>query len=77
MDSNPSLNLASFVTTFMEPEVEAIMMENMNKNHIDVECVIHCHLHCLREVDGCVFVAGDREYPGAAELETRCVSIIG
>lgn len=24
----------------MEPEVEAIMMENMNKNHIDVEYVM-------------------------------------
>jgi len=27
MDGNPSLNLASFVTTYMEEEIEKIMME--------------------------------------------------
>ncbi|KAF8574418.1 glutamate decarboxylase, partial [Ramaria rubella] len=37
MDGNPSLNLASFVTTYMEEEIEKIMMENLNKNFIDLE----------------------------------------
>lgn len=37
LDGTPSLNLASFVTTFMEPEVEELMRENLNKNFIDVE----------------------------------------
>lgn len=27
MDGNPSLNLASFVTTYMEEEIEKLMME--------------------------------------------------
>ena len=35
MDCNPSLNLASFVTTWMEPEAEKIIMENLHKNFID------------------------------------------
>ncbi len=35
MDCNPALNLASFVTTWMEPEGQKIMMENMHKNFID------------------------------------------
>lgn len=35
MDCNPSLNLASFVTTWMEPEGQKIMMETMHKNFID------------------------------------------
>jgi len=35
MDANPSLNLASFVTTWMEPEGEKLMQENMRKNFID------------------------------------------
>ncbi|MCK4935035.1 MAG: glutamate decarboxylase [Simkaniaceae bacterium] len=35
MDANPSLNLASFVTTWMEPEAEKLMMENLHKNFID------------------------------------------
>ncbi|GAA5839119.1 hypothetical protein JCM5353_007717 [Sporobolomyces roseus] len=37
MDGNPSLNLASFVTTFMEPEAEKLMVENLSKNMIDHE----------------------------------------
>ncbi|GAA5907708.1 hypothetical protein JCM6882_008953 [Rhodosporidiobolus microsporus] len=37
MDGNPSLNLASFVTTYMEDEAEKLMMENLTKNFIDVE----------------------------------------
>ena len=35
MDCNPALNLASFVTTWMEPEAEKLMMENLHKNFID------------------------------------------
>lgn len=35
MDANASLNLASFVTTWMEPEAEKIIMENLHKNFID------------------------------------------
>lgn len=35
MDANPSLNLASFVTTWMEPEAERLITENLHKNFID------------------------------------------
>ena len=35
MDGNPALNLASFVTTWMEPEAEKLMMETANKNYVD------------------------------------------
>lgn len=35
MDANPSLNLASFVTTWMEPEAEKLITENLHKNFID------------------------------------------
>ena len=35
MDGNPSLNLASFVTTWMEPEANKIIAESINKNFID------------------------------------------
>lgn len=35
LDGNPALNLASFVTTWMEPEAEKLMMESLNKNYID------------------------------------------
>ena len=35
LDGNPALNLASFVTTWMEPEVERLIVESLNKNYVD------------------------------------------
>ncbi|OQE42983.1 hypothetical protein PENCOP_c003G08385 [Penicillium coprophilum] len=37
LDGNPKLNLASFVTTYMEDEIEEIMTESFSKNFIDYE----------------------------------------
>ncbi|KAF3911051.1 hypothetical protein AA313_de0203743 [Arthrobotrys entomopaga] len=54
LDGNPMLNLASFVTTYMEDEAEKLMMEGLSKNFIDYE-----------------------EYPQSAEIQNRCVNMIG
>ena len=54
LDGNARLNLATFVTTWMEPEAEQLMAECSSKNMIDKD-----------------------EYPQTAELEHRCVNIIG
>lgn len=35
LDGNPALNLATFVTTWMEPEAEALIGETLNVNSID------------------------------------------
>lgn len=35
LDGNPAQNLASFNTTWMEPEADKLIMENINKNFID------------------------------------------
>ena len=35
LDGNPALNLASFVTTFMEKEADKLILENVNKNYVD------------------------------------------
>ncbi len=35
LDGNPALNLASFVTTWMEPEAEQLINESMDKNFVD------------------------------------------
>ncbi|KAJ5930213.1 hypothetical protein N7466_005706 [Penicillium verhagenii] len=37
LDGNPKLNLASFVTTYMEEEIEQIMTDSFSKNFIDYE----------------------------------------
>ncbi|CAG8484890.1 28918_t:CDS:10 [Dentiscutata erythropus] len=37
LDGNPGLNLAAFLTTYMEDEAEKLMTENLSKNFIDYE----------------------------------------
>lgn len=37
LDGNPKMNLASFVTTYMEPEAEDLMFQGMKKNYIDLD----------------------------------------
>jgi len=37
VDGQPSMNLASFVTTYMEPEAEQLIQEAVGTNHIDHE----------------------------------------
>eukprot|EP01018_Ginkgo_biloba_P034283 Gb_09298 [translate_table: standard] len=37
LDGNPRLNLASFVTTWMEPECDKLMMSAVNKNYVDMD----------------------------------------
>ncbi|KAF7537015.1 hypothetical protein G7054_g4016 [Neopestalotiopsis clavispora] len=54
LDGNPMLNLASFVTTYMEEEAEKLMSDSFSKNFIDYE-----------------------EYPVSADIQNRCVSMIG
>ncbi|XAR63824.1 Glutamate decarboxylase [Bertholletia excelsa] len=37
LDGNPRLNLASFVTTWMEPECDHLIMASLNKNYVDMD----------------------------------------
>ncbi|XP_050230789.1 glutamate decarboxylase 4 [Mercurialis annua] len=37
LDGKPRLNLASFVTTWMEPECDKLIMDAMNKNYVDMD----------------------------------------
>uniref|UniRef100_A0A1D1YHC2 Glutamate decarboxylase n=1 Tax=Anthurium amnicola TaxID=1678845 RepID=A0A1D1YHC2_9ARAE len=37
LDGNPRLNLASFVTTWMEPECDKLIMAGINKNYVDMD----------------------------------------
>ncbi|ESR54601.1 hypothetical protein CICLE_v10019831mg [Citrus x clementina] len=37
LDGNPRLNLASFVTTWMEPECDKLVMASINKNYVDMD----------------------------------------
>ncbi|KAL6560210.1 glutamate decarboxylase gad1 [Orobanche hederae] len=37
LDGNPRLNLASFVTTWIEPECDKLIMASINKNYVDMD----------------------------------------
>jgi glutamate decarboxylase len=54
LDGSARLNLATFVTTWMEPQAAQLMADCADKNMIDRD-----------------------EYPQTAELERRCVNILG
>jgi glutamate decarboxylase len=54
LDGNARTNLATFVTTWMEPQARVLMAECADKNMIDKD-----------------------EYPQTAELESRCIRILG
>ena len=54
LDGSSRLNLATFVTTWMEPQAAKLMADVLDKNAIDKD-----------------------EYPQTAELERRCVNILG
>jgi len=42
LDQNPRLNLASFVSTYMEPEAERVMIEAFNVNFVDADQYRSC-----------------------------------
>ena len=54
LDGNARQNLATFVTTWMEPQARRLLQECADKNMIDKD-----------------------EYPQTAELESRCVKMLG
>ena len=44
LDGKAVLNLASFVTTWMEPEAEKLILENLNKNFVDKDEYPQAHV---------------------------------
>ncbi len=47
LDGNPDLNLATFVTTWMEPEADRLIIENLHKNFID-----HFEYPQVKDIEG-------------------------
>src|SRR5690349_17855024 len=54
VEGDPARNLATFVTTWMEPDAQKIVGENLHRNFID-----------------------HAEYPRTAEIEQRCIRMLG
>lgn len=52
LDGNPRLNLASFVTTWMEPECDNLIMSSINKNYVDMdEYPVTTELQVVNDLD--------------------------
>jgi glutamate decarboxylase len=80
LDGNPFLNLASFVNTWMEPEADKLVMENINKNIIDIfeypqtDKVIHKNLVNML---GRLFNGDDDEFMGTATAGSSEAIMLG
>lgn len=80
LDGNPFLNLASFVHTWMEPEADKLVMENINKNIIDVfeypqsDKVIH---HKLVNMMGRLFNGENHDFAGTATVGSSEAIMLG
>ncbi|QDZ18476.1 glutamate decarboxylase [Chloropicon primus] len=72
LDRNPRLNLASFVTTWMEPEVEELIKKSLNVNYVDVAQ----YPSCLEIQNRCVAMLADlfhAEGKGEDACGTACI----
>lgn len=80
LDGNPFLNLASFVNTWMEPEADKLVMENINKNIIDIfeypqtDKVIHKNIVNML---GRLFNGHDAEFMGTATAGSSEAIMLG
>lgn len=80
LDGNPFLNLASFVNTWMEPEADKLVMENINKNIIDIfeypqtDKVIHRNLVNML---GRLFNGHSTEFVGTATAGSSEAIMLG
>ncbi|CAI7776118.1 unnamed protein product [Closterium sp. NIES-54] len=87
LDCNPRLNLASFVTTWMEPECDQLIMESLNKNYINIEeypvtneLQVRISVQCLKM---CFFFVMECSLNivcvlvfWCSQMQERCVNII-
>ena len=80
LDGNPFLNLASFVHTWMEPEADKLVMENINKNLIDVfeypqsDKIIH---QKLVNMMGRLFNGQNSDFAGTATVGSSEAIMLG
>jgi len=75
LDTNPRLNLASFVTTFMEPQADALMMECLNKNFVNMEeypLTTEIHNRCVNMLAR-LYHAPEEKFSGGGYSDTTGV----
>src|SRR3954447_8378120 len=69
LDGDPMKNLATFVTTFMEPEAVKVIAANLHRNFIDhaeYPQTAEIAKRCVRILHGLFHGAGEPDAPGTA-----------
>ena len=69
LDGDPSKNLATFVTTWMEPEARLVIEENLHRNYIDhaeYPRTAEISRRCVRMIHGLFNGPDGQETPGTA-----------
>lgn len=69
LDGNPEKNLATFVTTWMEPEAKEVILLNLHRNYIDhaeYPRTAEVSRRCVRMLHDLFHGGGEPESPGAA-----------
>jgi glutamate decarboxylase len=69
LDGNPAKNLATFVTTWMEPEARAVIVANLHRNYIDhaeYPRTAEVSRRCVRMLHGLFHGVGEPDSPGTA-----------
>jgi glutamate decarboxylase len=69
LDGDPEKNLATFVTTWMEPEARMVIAENLHRNYIDhaeYPRTAEISKRCVRMLHNLYHGEGEPECPGAA-----------
>jgi glutamate decarboxylase len=69
LDGDPSKNLATFVTTYMEPAAREVIAQNLHRNYIDhaeYRRTAEISKRCVRMLHSLFHGRGEPESPGAA-----------
>jgi glutamate decarboxylase len=69
LDGDPAKNLATFVTTWMEPEARAVIAANLHRNFIDhaeYQRTAEISKRCVRMLHGLFHGDGEPDAPGTA-----------
>lgn len=71
LEGKPILNLASFVTTWMEPEANDLIMQSINKNVIDSDeypQIQKIHARCVHMLADLLHITKEHDYAGTATV---------
>ena len=80
LDGDPNKNLATFVTTYMEPEAQQVIAENLHRNYIDraeYPRTAEVMKRCVRMVHNLFNGPGEPDTPGTATVGSSEAVMLG